>query len=271
MQPDLFSPPLDYSIVDSIGRARQRAIEPKLSGQIFRASAFGPIVELLHLLTNNTLADLRALSWFEEASLTPILDAFASRKIQWLQGDGSRGLLIGNGLESEQNLTSFKVDAHKAALRAGFAKAAPMLVAALGELIGNIVDHSEATVTGVAAFAARPGMFEFVVADQGIGALRSLTKNPAYAALPDEGAALAAMIETGISRFDAESGHGNGFRPIFEKLAHMTGELRFRSGDHGLSLDGRFGDRILRQISQKPRLPGLLAAVSCQAPLARSR
>ena len=69
-----------------------------------------------------------------------------------------------------------------------------------------------------------------------------------------------------MSRFAHGTGHGNGFRPIFEKLADMTGHLRFRSGDYALTLDGRFGDRVARQLAQKPRLRGVFAAVSCRAP-----
>ena len=73
------------------------------------------------------------------------------------------------------------------------------------------------------------------------------------------------MIEAGVTRYGRGAGHGNGFRPIFERLADMTGHLRFRSGDYALTLDGRFGDGIARQIAQKPRLLGLFASVSCGA------
>lgn len=170
------------------------------------------------------------------------------------------------GLEREDILTSFKIDAHKAARAAGFAGTAALLVAAMGELIGNVVDHSEALASGIALFVTRPGQFEFVIADCGIGARASLTRNPEYVGLTDEGSALQAMVEVGVSRFARGTGHGNGFRPIFERLADMTGHLRFRSGDFALTLDGRFGDRVARQLSQKPRLRGVIAAVSCRAP-----
>ena len=109
------------------------------------------------------------------------------------------------------------------------------------------------------------GQFEFVIADRGIGARASLARNPEYIGLADEGSALQTMVEPGVSRFARGTGHGNGFRPIFEKLADMTGYLRFRSGDYGLTLDGRFGDRVARQLAQKPRLRGVFAAVTCHA------
>lgn len=263
--PDLFSPPFDYGLVDGLGRARQRAIEPRLDGKTFRAAAVGPVVELANLVAGEALESLRASPWFEEGTLTSVFDALLAKRVQWLDRDGRRGLVSASGLEDEHHLSSFKIDAHKAALGAGF-KAAPLLVAAMGELIGNVIDHSEASETGIAVFAARPGAFEFVVADTGIGVLTSLTKNPEHARLQDEGTALSAVIESGVSRFGRDTGHGNGFRPIFERLADMTGELRFRSGDYALSLDGQFGNRIGRQIAQKPRLSGFFAAVLCRAP-----
>ena len=265
MQPDLLSPSFDYRVVDGLGRARQRGVVPQLGGAVFRADTLGPAVELAHLESGISISDLHEQNWLEPSSLAPILSALASEQQQWLASDGRRGLIIGTGLETEAVLNSFKIDAHKAALAAGFVKPA-LLVAAMGELIGNVIDHSEAIGSGAAMFSGERGRFEFVVADTGIGALRSLTRNPDHASLSDDGEALLAMIEAGVSRFAPESGHGNGFRPIFEKLADMSGHLRFRSGGYALTLDGRFGDRIARQIAQKPKLRGLLAAVTCLAP-----
>ena len=71
------------------------------------------------------------------------------------------------------------------------------------------------------------------------------------------------LVDASVSRHGANQGHGNGFRPIFERLADMTGQLRFISGNYALSLDGRFDDQIGRQLAQKPRLSGFFAAVNC--------
>ncbi|WP_294012751.1 hypothetical protein [Sphingomonas sp.] len=251
-------------MVDGLGRAHQRGRQPRLNGLMFRGGAAGPVVEFAHLDAVGDLPGLRAESWFDEASLGPLLAAIVTGRQQWLAQDGRQGLIIGDGFAHETVLNSFKIDAHKAALGAGFGGSAALLIAALGELAGNVVDHSEATGSGVALFSANPGVFELVVADRGIGARRSLTQNPEHAGLHDEGSALEAMVETGVSRFARGTGHGNGFRPIFEKLADMTGHLRFRSGDYALTLDGRFGDRVARQLGQKPLLHGFLAAVTCQ-------
>ena len=50
------------------------------------------------------------------------------------------------------------------------------------------------------ACKAEPGAFEFVVADRGIGILRSLRRCDSYAALPDKGKAQEAALTDGISR-----------------------------------------------------------------------
>ena len=112
------------------------------------------------------------------------------------------------------------------------------LVAAMEELENNIHEHADAPETGMLAYRAEPGAFEFVVADRGIGVLRSLRRCATYAALPDEGKALEAALTDGVSRHGPDSNHGHGFRPIFTGLMNLHGELRFRSGDHAVH-DGR--------------------------------
>lgn len=264
MPPDLFSPALDFSHVDGIGRARQRGTVPRLGGQIYRGETIGPLIEYGQLGVSDDALALRNAAWFDAGSLDPFQSALAAPSGQWLQNDGRCGLIKGLAIIDETTLSSFKIDMHKAAKAAGFGNAAALLVAALGELIGNVVDHSQAMESGVAAFLGRPGLFEFVVADGGIGALCSLRQSPDFGHLADEGQALTEMIEPGVSRFSADLGHGNGFRPIFERLADMQGQLRFRSGDHALTLHGQFGNRVARQVSQRPRLRGFLAAVTCK-------
>ncbi len=234
-----------------------------LNGQSFRAERLGPLIEFGNLATVEGLPTIEGSDWLDANPLRAFVEARSITDTNWLQSDGRIGFISGRGLSCDQALTSFKIDAHKAALAANFGKSAALLVAALGELIGNVVDHSEATHTGIATFGARDSSFEFVVADRGIGALKSLHKCVEHAEISDEGAALCAMIEQGVSRYGSETMHGNGFQPIFEKLADMQGMLRFRSGDFGLSLDGRFGNKISLQLSQKPRLSGVFIAVVC--------
>ena len=137
------------------------------------------------------------------------------------------------------------------------------MAAAILELAGNIEEHSGAVETGVIAFRATTGAFEFVVADQGIGVLRSLRGSPEFLTLDDHGRALELALTDGVSRFgDPRRGHG--FRPIFQGLTDLNGYLRFRSGDHAIIMDGTNQSLATAQLAQKPYLTGFLASVMCR-------
>ncbi len=139
------------------------------------------------------------------------------------------------------------------------------LVAAMEELENNIHEHADAPDTGIIAHRAEPGAFEFVVADRGIGVLRSLRRCAAYAALPDEGKALEAALTDGVSRHGPDSNHGHGFRPIFTGLLNLHGELRFRSGDHTITMDGTSPTLAVSRITQRVPMDGFFASVRCHA------
>lgn len=140
------------------------------------------------------------------------------------------------------------------------------LIGAMVELQDNVYEHSNAPQTGLVAYAVTATSFEFVVADRGIGVLRTLRQNPVYAALPDAGAALREMVKEGVSRFPVEAGRGQGFNQLFRALVGHKAELRFRSGDHALTMiptsDGINGATALAQVAQ---LEGLAISVFCRA------
>ena len=150
-----------------------------------------------------------------------------------------------------------------AAVRSGYSKSRIAgLLGALGELQDNIIEHSGKPSTGLVAYGITAEVFEFVVADSGIGVLASLRQNPEFAGLPDSGRALLAAISDGASRYDRSTGHGFGISRLFRSLANEYGELRFRSGDYALkiwgdtpSVAGQF------QLSQKAWLAGLTISV----------
>jgi len=136
------------------------------------------------------------------------------------------------------------------------------LMGAMVELQDNVYEHSNAPQTGLVAYAATAASFELVVADRGIGVLRTLRQNPVYAGLPDVGAALKEMIKEGVSRFPMESGRGQGFNQLFRALVGHNVELRFRSGDHALTMrptsDALHGATALAQVAS---LEGLTISV----------
>lgn len=130
-------------------------------------------------------------------------------------------------------------------------KTARGVTGAFQELESNIHMHSRRSHDGVVGYRATQGEFEFVIADSGIGALASLRENPTYADLHDHGRALELALTDGVSRFSVDSGHGVGFRDLFIGLANLNGELRFRSGDHALTIDGRGPSLVSRRLTQK--------------------
>lgn len=138
------------------------------------------------------------------------------------------------------------------------------LLGALIEIQDNVYEHSGAPETGVVAYASTASSFEFVVADRGIGVLSSLRQNPKYADVSDAGAALSLAITDGVSRFPSETGHGQGFNQLFRALVGQNAELRFRSGDHALTLrpgrDFTEGSSVLAQVAP---LAGLSISVFC--------
>lgn len=138
------------------------------------------------------------------------------------------------------------------------------LIGALIELQDNVYLHSEASASGLVAYAVTPGVFEFVVADAGIGVLASLNKNAEFAELRDSGEALRVAASDGASRFDRSTGHGFGIGQLFKALARDAGELRFRSGDHAMSIRGDQPSLTGKvDTVQKAWLDGLIISVRC--------
>jgi hypothetical protein len=105
--------------------------------------------------------------------------------------------------------------------------------------------------------------FEFVVSDGGRGVLASLRSCPDYADLVDHGEALRLTLQDGVSRYGKGTSHGKGFRPLFKGLANLNGELRFRSGDQALTIDGVNAGSIPAQTWEKVPTSGFAASVLC--------
>ncbi|MBB4264169.1 hypothetical protein [Bradyrhizobium sp. CIR3A] len=168
--------------------------------------------------------------------------------------------------------TDFAMRAKRAATRVGFAPDdAGQLVAAIGELRGNVEEHSEDPDTGYFVFEATPGGFEFVVAVSGIGVLRSLRTHPHYADVRDAGIALKTLaLSEGVSRHYDDKDRGRGFRPIFIGLANASEHLRFRSGDHTREMSRDEDRRLIASTSQKAELPGFFCSVRCTADVSRA-
>jgi len=155
--------------------------------------------------------------------------------------------------------------AENAAVAAGLTKGLVSgLMGALGELQDNVFEHSGRPESGVVAYAASDGAFEFVVADAGQGVLASLRKNPEFSLLADSGAALRVAASDGASRHVRSTGHGYGIGQLFRALAHDAAELRFRSGDYALRLWGDAPSLTGQlELAQKAWLGGLTITARC--------
>jgi hypothetical protein len=154
-----------------------------------------------------------------------------------------------------------------AALQAGLERTfSAALTATFGEMVNNLVIHCEAPQTAVIGYRhSKPEKeFEYVVADQGIGVLASLKQNPIYHYLLDSGQALETAIKDGESRRGKNIGCGNGFQQLMRNIASQNSYLRFRSGDHSLTLDGIDKPHIDARTQQTVEFQGFLISVVCK-------
>lgn len=135
------------------------------------------------------------------------------------------------------------------------------LAGAIGELADNVILHSDAASTGIAGFARREGVFEYFVADAGIGMLSSLRKAPEFASLRDDLEALPLAITPGISRRGRDSGSGYGYRAVFAPLREASGGVRLRSGKAVLQVSGLGPTPDQGRCSQRPDHQGVVVTV----------
>jgi anti-sigma regulatory factor (Ser/Thr protein kinase) len=102
---------------------------------------------------------------------------------------------------------------------------------AMDEVTENVVHHAESQIGGFAAAQGWPhrGAFEIGIVDLGIGIRGSLTKNPAYADLDDDVAAIQTALRPRVSS-TPERNAGIGLFVTRLLLASNGGTLAVRSG-----------------------------------------
>jgi hypothetical protein len=261
--------PLTFAAIDGIAFAADRG---RLNGlpatTRYDVGPLGPFMELRQLAHSGLLPEPAGADWLDLGPAASFYEALRSGHRKWI-GGASR--LTGffrttaTWSDNDTDWVGFGLTAQKAAAAGGFPRRiAAQFVAALEELVGNVHEHSGASASGIAAFSAGNGEFEFVVADQGIGVLESLRSGPEYKSLADHGEALRLALTDGVSRHGKEAKRGNGFRPIFVGLANLNGTLRFRSGDHAQVIDGQRIDMMSAKTAQKVPMGGFLVSVACR-------
>ena len=261
-------PALTFAALDGLAFAAARNRLGALpAGTVYAGRALGPFLELSQLAKGGLLPLPGDASWLLAGALHDFDAALRSGCKQWVCPDSASAGFFNMGAQWTEDDTpwmGFQLAAQKAAAAVGFhRRTAAQFAAALGEMFSNVHEHSGAPSSGIAAFMAQGDAFEFAVADSGIGVRDSLRSCTDYADLADDGKALRLALTDGVSRFGAQSGRGNGFRPIFVGLANLSGALRFRSGDHAFVIDGQKIGDMSAVTAQKVRLPGFLASVSC--------
>ena len=263
------SPAFDFAILDDFAFAAERGRLDGNPGPAFVARDLGPILELARLSENRLMPALGTVPRLTLDGLTPMVQALDSGRIRWVcpKFHLAGFLRMSPSFPQDARMwTGFGLAAQQAAIAVGFSKpTAAQFIAVIRELHSNIYEHSQAPDTGVVAFRAHPGRFEFVASDGGVGVLESLQNRVEYRSLRDHGKALRLTLTDGISRFGSKFGRGFGFRPLFVGLANLNGALRFRSGDHTLLIDGRNPSLMTARVAQKPNLRGFLVSVSCDA------
>jgi hypothetical protein len=257
---------LTFAALDGLAFAAQRGRLNELPPDVaYGAGALGPFLELRQLGADGLLPYPEKAVWLALDGLNAFETALRRGRRQWICASSRATGFLRMGADWSEDDTAwidFGLAAQRAAMAVGFhRRIAAQFVAAFGEMISNIHEHSGATVSGIAAFRAGNGEFEFVVVDHGMGVLKSLRTCPDYAHLSDHGDALRLALTDGVSRFGPQAKRGQGFRPIFVGLANLSGSLRFRSGDHALVIDGQNIDRMAIKTAEKPYLQGFLVSV----------
>lgn len=161
------------------------------------------------------------------------------------------------------SLHGFYLKARQAmAFKGSAVKAKARLCGAVDEMVDNVIQHSNASHTGIVAFRATSERYEVVVADAGIVVLASLRSNPAFSFLSDAGLAMSLAMADGNSRFGPAEDRGYGFGTLFRALMTLDAELRFRSGDYAVEVSGRSPSLKDLHIVQKAQLRGFVVSVT---------
>lgn len=115
---------------------------------------------------------------------------------------------------------------------------AAALCGALAEMASNAREHSMSPLPPLASYQFTPDQWSFSVTDVGCGVLSSLRRNPSYAALNNEVAALREALKDGVSSTGVRD-RGRGFSDLFKGLVNKMCTLRFRSSGAAASWEGQ--------------------------------
>lgn len=226
----------------------------------------GPIVEY-EFYRRNGGAHLPRLSDHTQSSIAhqvvSLLDGITPSTVNHsLQAAAAGAIAIPAALGRDTAWTAFLKRAEVTARTVGFADSvAAGFAGAIHELADNVIQHSEASGLGLAAFARSASTFEYVVADSGIGMLASLRRAPEFRSLRDDLEALPLAVTPGISRHGRGLGYGYGYRAVFLPLRAAHGMVRVRSGQAVLEIVGVGPRPDQGRCSQRPNHQGVVVSL----------
>jgi hypothetical protein len=257
------------AVDDLVGAHVRRRLNQSEASVRFAPVNIGPLIELAFESSNGRHGPLLTSPWLDPLAQLDLRSALMGTENVWLDGPRGRGFLrtVFDPSNSDHDpiRTNFLMAARVSAESAGFpVSTAQSLTAAIREMESNVHEHSDLCQSGILAFQARNSSFEFVVADCGQGILATIRQASEYKNLSDHGAALYAALQEGVSRYGRAANRGNGFRDLFLGLAYLNANLRFRSGDHALTISGPRPEVKMARLDQKAHFRGFLASVQCR-------
>ena len=253
---------LTFDVLDDLLLAHERGRVPPV--RLAPGLCLGSVVELLHFAEDHK----GALPYRPSNETDAIRRAYETRRPVYLNG-GLTGFVPARRAPYKNGDThwdAFMFAMHKAMVAAGFPSLLSRgLVGAMDEMQNNVHEHSEGIDTGLIAYRVNADRVEWVVADRGIGVLAGL-KSGAFPSLTDAGEALKVALADGRSRFGTGKGRGYGFRELFRAMSARNGSLRFRSGDHALTITGMSPALSLARLQQRANVSGFYVTVVSTKP-----
>jgi hypothetical protein len=254
-------------VLDELAVAPIAAVNATLVelGNIF-ANRVGPIVEY-ELFRRHNRPELPPLHAYCDSPIVQyiakLLDGQSSQHANLsLQSTVADTVGIPPSLGADAAWTAFVKRAEATARAVGFTDSVSAgLAGAIRELADNVIQHSEASASGIAAFARVADRFEYVVADSGIGMLASLRRAPEFRSLRDDLEALPLAVTPGVSRHGRSVGYGYGYRAVFLPLRAAYGSVRLRSGRAVLQMAGAGPRPVQGRCSQRPYHQGVAVSV----------
>lgn len=227
----------------------------------FAYQSFSDVESNLKTLSENTIINQFLSVSKSNYSTLPNLTTLSPKEFEFIKTPET------NSEINDAKWEAFLKRVENAGLRAGLEKIlAASLAATLGEMVENIICHSETTETGIAGYRWTQNEFEYVVTDAGIGVMKSLQQHPDYQWIKDSSQALKTAIKNGETKFGKNTRHGTGFNLLLN-IAKRNGYLRFRSGNHSLILNGKNAEQI-GNISEETFVcsdfKGFLTSFTCQ-------